>query len=266
MGWRKKIEEDFSFLKWLDPFTYVDLYVMPVVNPNEHELKAWVVYIVFAFIFAFIIYSLFGFLLGTDSPMVIVVSNSMIPNLYRGDVIVMQGVPEEYIFVQESELDYFSLDGMPMGYYAYTMCSKNGSEQLKNCKSFITEAVLGDDVSISSFSTRKIVLANNDEIDIDQTGDIVVYDSDLQNRPIIHRVVAKIRVKDGVYLFTKGDSEFNPLIDQQAGIASSAINVKDIKGKAILRIPLIGYIKLLLVDDIKYLLFGCPKGQECMFP
>ena len=84
-------------LKWLDPFTYVDLWVMPKINPNKNKAVEWIVYIVFAFIFALALYTILGLLLQTRSPMVIVLSGSMEPTMYRGDVVVLTGVAPENI-------------------------------------------------------------------------------------------------------------------------------------------------------------------------
>ena len=38
-------------LKWLDPFTYVDLYLMPMVNPKGDKLVENIVYVVSALAF-----------------------------------------------------------------------------------------------------------------------------------------------------------------------------------------------------------------------
>ncbi len=263
----KDLKQKFSFLKWFDPFTYVDIYIMPKVNPNEHEIKAWVVYIFFAFIFAFLIYNGFGLLLGTQSPMVIVVSNSMVPELHRGDVVIIQGITNETVFAPEIKLlDYSILDGVPINYYASTFCTENTSPELISCDSFKAQIFSHKRSKINSFQIKKIKFINGEEVEILKTGDIVVYDSDLQGKPIIHRAVAKIKTANDYYVLTKGDSEFNPLLDQESGIASSAIKVSELNGKALFKIPFIGYIKLLLVDDLHMLLFGCPKNQECAFP
>ena len=82
-------------LKWLDPFTYVDLYLMPKINPKNDELTSNIVYVICAFVFAYILYNfVLALLLGTSTPLVIVYSGSMEPNLYRGDVVVLMGARE----------------------------------------------------------------------------------------------------------------------------------------------------------------------------
>ncbi|MCH7902212.1 hypothetical protein IIC68_00505, partial [archaeon] len=76
----KKLREK---LKWLDPFTYVDVFILPKINPNNDKNIETIVYIIFAFIFAFVLYNfILAFILGTDAPLVIVFSGSMEPVLF----------------------------------------------------------------------------------------------------------------------------------------------------------------------------------------
>src|SRR3989338_6341130 len=81
-----------NLLKWLDPFTYVDVFVLPKINPEKKSWISWTVYLISAFAFAFLLYSLTGLILQTSFPLVIVVSGSMEPVYFRGDLIVLQGV------------------------------------------------------------------------------------------------------------------------------------------------------------------------------
>ena len=121
----KKIKERLNWLKYLDPFYYVDTYVVPKVNPENIEWINWVIYVVSALFFAWLIYSLLGFLLATASPMVIVVSGSMEPVLYRGDVVVMQGASPENLVAESTTLrlptltktalaEISTIDGIPI--------------------------------------------------------------------------------------------------------------------------------------------------------
>ncbi|MEK6902773.1 MAG: hypothetical protein AABX02_04275, partial [archaeon] len=89
----------------LDPFTYVDELIMPRVNPWNNEILSWIIYIIFSFIFAFALYTLFGFILQTASPLVIVVSGSMLPTMARGDVVVLHGVQGVDVYAPEVILD-----------------------------------------------------------------------------------------------------------------------------------------------------------------
>lgn len=246
-------------LKWLDPFTYVDMYVMPRLNRKNSETIAIIVYVFFAFVFAFLLYSALGFALGTPSPLVIVVSGSMEPVMYRGDIVLLYGTSIDGLKAKEVTLDESLLSLKPLSSYATAFCVDKISGEKKPCEFFRgTNARL--------FETASIKFFDGTEVFIDKLGDIVVYDSLSAGEPVIHRAVAKIKANDGYYLLTKGDSVLNPLVDQQAGIAPTAIVSKQLKGKAIFRLPLLGYVKLLIFDDLPVLLFGCKKPMGCSLP
>src|SRR3989338_135460 len=101
----EQLRKKLGFLKYLDPFYYVDTYLVPKINPKNTEWINWIIYLVSALFFAWLIYTILGLLLATPSPMVIVVSGSMEPVLYRGDVVVMQGASPEDIRAEQVELD-----------------------------------------------------------------------------------------------------------------------------------------------------------------
>ena len=243
------IRESFSFLKWLDPFTYVEI-ALRKFHPKKakpsilDEAIDWGVYLISALVFAYAIYSIFGLLLGTTSPMVIVVSGSMEPIYFRGDVVVLQGKHIDEIKAQTIELNE-NLDG------------KHFDEFASPIRARVDE----------SFETVSIEFDNGKRIDLDKKGDIIVYFSSSREEPIIHRIVAKIKANDGVYFLTKGDSENNPFIDQElCGIQSGGIKrycvapypikAEEVEGTALFKVPLIGYVKLLVFDDIPRLLFS----------
>lgn len=242
-------------LKWLDPFTYVDVFVLPKVNPYNKEWLNWVVYIVFAFLFAFIAYSLLGFLLGTPSPLVIVVSGSMEPTLYRGDVAVLQGVSGEGLNVPLIEW---------------------GAQDISNA-SLADLAAL----SMEGGGETKIAFKNGQSILVPRigTGDIVVYFAPHKGIEIIHRAVAKVHANGKYYVLTKGDN--NWALDQDCGVVSSGlptiqgspfftqkpcasphlVGLDQVKGRVVLRVPWIGNIKLLLLDDVPSLIVSCMRGS-----
>src|SRR3989344_5475180 len=239
------IKKKLSFLKYLDPFYYVDLYVMPRLNPMKIEWVSWVIYLVSALVFAWLIYTLLGLILMTPSPMVIVVSGSMEPVMYRGDVIVMQGVSPENITAEYTELLLPTLRETPMSAFA----------------------------SAEGVPPASLFFINGERIPITEKGDVVVYNStSFRNlgQPVIHRVVAKVRAEDGLYLITKGDN--NNVTDQDCGgvIAGRPdhecktfypIPADEISGRALFKIPFVGYVKLLIFDDLTALIFGCPKNS-----
>ncbi len=258
------IKKKLEFLKWVDPFTYVDLFIMPKLNPKKDKMVEWVVYIVSAFLFAFIIYTGLGMLFHTPSPMVIVVSGSMEPVMFRGDVVALNGKPVDEIKAQEVELNE-PISGVPVKDYLETFCTGTLSERPMNCIDYFKLAPERG-IFPSSFKAVKIKFSNGKAIDIGTDGDVIVYFSQRLNEPIIHRVVAKIKAKDGIFFLTKGDSINNPLLDQELGISAYAIPHSEIQGVAVLRIPLLGYVKLLIFDDLTNLIFGCKRAGGCPFP
>ncbi len=273
-------------LKWLDPFTYVDLFIVdkvkgqsktmqnavfifsmalvsilfylfaikgPIVSPLpaiifivftalvylilKEEYVEWGIYLATAFIFALIVFSASGLILGTDSPMVIVVSGSMEPVYHRGDVVFLQGAAPEELIGKEVTVNY-PLQGVSL--------DKLGQ------------------VIKSNGETTAIKFNDGPLLELDESGDIVVYYSRSINVPIIHRVVAKIYAKDGIYLLTKGDN--NPKLDQEDAISPTLVDASEITGRSVFDIPAIGYVKLIIFDDLAMLIFGCPNQLECPFP
>jgi len=225
-------------LKWLDPFTYVDLYIMPKVNPNKSEAISWIVYLISAFVFAWLIYTGLGIILGTESPMMIVVSGSMEPLYHRGDIIVLQGTNAESLKGIEVQVPLSTLRETPLESFA----SVNYSN--------------GPNPSVESIS-----FDSGQEIPVTQEGSIVVYWSSHMQEPIIHRVVAKLEANDGWYILTKGDSVHNNTVDQDCSriingrpekgcIEFYPVPVEEIQGKAVLQVPFVGCIKLWLLDDL----------------
>ncbi len=223
------IKKKLEFLKYLDPFHYVDIFIMPVVNPKDNEFISWGIYIVSAFVFAIAIYSVLGFVLGTSAPMVIVVSGSMEPVYYRGDVIVLQGVNPDTLLAPTVELDVSTLATV-----------------------FYTQ------IATTDYLEEKIHFKNEITVPLSTNNDIVVYFSNLRQQPIIHRVIAKLHAQDGYYVVTKGDN--NNVIDQECGnmrpgklptcISLYPIPVSELDGKAVLKIPVLGCVKLWLFDNL----------------
>lgn len=94
-----------------------------------------------------------------------------------------------------------------------------------------------------------MVLVGRDVKDIN-IGDVIVFRSN-RNDPIIHRVVKKLQDNDEIYFQTKGDNNKdsikNSLLDET--------NLREdvILGKAVFRVPLLGYIKIWFVDILKFI-------------
>ncbi len=217
-------------LKWLDPFTYIDIYAMPIVNPNKSRAIETIVYIASAFLFAFVLYNyVLAFLLGTSAPLVIVYSGSMEPVLYRGDVAILTGAnsPE----LKEATVD-FPVWGRRFLDFAQPVFSADSKGRKKASGARISGA----------------------EHSFDPKGPIVVYFSKIRQQDIIHRAVLKIRAPDGEFLVTFGDN--NPTFDQDCPqgslqcISPTLIPVKELRGKYLFHVPLAGHLKLIVFDDL----------------
>jgi len=231
----------FSFLKWVDPFTYVDLWVMPRVKRiTESSIVEFLVNAGFALFFAWIIYSALGLAFGTSSPLVIVYSASMEPTFFRGDVMVLSKAVSSDNYGAPVVLDR-NISGVPVFDYATTRYSAAA-----------IESVYFKDLGQAVAPVK--------------SGNVVVYDSYPAHLPIIHRAVMEIQALDGNFILTKGDNQLtNPTFDEDCGaivgglsqkpcISFYAVPVSSLQGKAFFTIPKIGCVKLWLFDDLASLI------------
>lgn len=241
---RAFLERIASQLRWLDPFTYTDIF-LEKIGQKENKLVAWPVELFVAFITAWFLYLFLGFLLGTKTPAVVVMSGSMIPTFYRGDIMVLQGASYDTLKAPEIVINE-NISGRRMREYAVSYCSIGDNNQLFECSKYFSQRCKGE------IKTRKICVVSTGEcIEISKDADIVVYFSDTLQEPIIHRTVAKIKANDGFFVLTKGDNvNTNCFIDQEAGLASRAVPIEALDGKTIFMLPYLGYVKLFLMDDL----------------
>ncbi|MCX8190082.1 MAG: hypothetical protein N3F05_02520 [Candidatus Diapherotrites archaeon] len=243
-------------LKWIDPFTYTDIF-LEKIGHKKNKLVAWPVEILVAFITAWLLYLIFGFLLGTKTPAVVVVSGSMIPTFYRGDIMVLQGATYNSLKAPEIIINE-NIAGKRIREYAVSYCSLSNSDELVECSKYFLQRCK------SGIKTKKVCIINTGEcVEIGKDGDIVVYFSDTLREPIIHRVVVKIKAKDGNFVLTKGDNaNTNCFLDQDGGIASSAVPIELLDGKTVFMVPYLGYIKLLLMDDLPCVISNLIKSGK----
>jgi len=97
-------------------------------------------------------------------------------------------------------------------------------------------AVFSDSMNPTFFKGDMIIVYGEKNINI---GDIIVFDSPDKVYPIIHRVV---QIKNGG-IVSKGDN--NPASDEGRW---GVIPFDKIYGKAFLKIPLLGWVKILFVE------------------
>ncbi|MGI6589054.1 MAG: hypothetical protein ACOX1V_00100 [Candidatus Iainarchaeum sp.] len=247
-----------SFLSFLDPFTYVDLWVMPFVKEKTNNSRSAevLVNLLFAFIFAFLAYFLLGVLFGSSSPLVIVYSASMEPSFFRGDIMALGAVRESDYFGPEVILpSSISVKNSPVKNYATAFYSDSSNQVLEKI--------------VFPMDTNFVK-----EVYHDKNGVVVVYpaynpNSSIHNIPIIHRSIAKIVSKDGNFILTKGDNSLtNPTFDEDCGLINTelelpqkncitlyAVPIESIQGKAFFRVPALGCVKIWVVDNLASLLF-----------
>tara|TARA_Y100000310_G_scaffold315910_1_gene367040 strand:- start:1284 stop:1889 length:606 start_codon:yes stop_codon:yes gene_type:complete len=78
-----------------------------------------------------------------------------------------------------------------------------------------------------------------------QLGDVIVFNGNRQD-PIIHRVIKTWKENDKYYFQTKGDN--NP---RSMSALESRIHEDNVIGYAVIRVPLLGYIKIWFVELLK---------------
>ncbi len=184
---------------------------------EDNSIWSWLVNIVLAFVLIkYIVYPGLGLILGTSHPIVAVVSGSM----------EHEGSFDKW-WSSKCCLDLTCTQSFAQSeFYA----ERNINRQIFQSFPFKNGFNKGDMMVL--FSPKKAEL-----------GEIVVFTAQHRTDPIIHRVVG-IK-KDNVLSFaTKGD--------HNCGSAEFEENIREdmIIGKAVLRIPLLGWIKILFVEFV----------------
>ena len=182
----------------------------------DDSVLSWIVNVILAFILIkYVVYPFLGFALGTSFPIVAVVSESMEHNANFNTWWEANGQWYMDKGITKEQFAKFSL--------------RNGFNK-------------GDIIFLIYEDPEKI-----------QVGDVIVFIShrlDPRPDPIIHRVVDK-NEKD-IHLQTKGDNNGRALndCDNTGCIDETDIVGKQVLGKALLRIPLLGWIKIIFVEII----------------
>ncbi len=183
---------------------------------EDDSVWSWIVNVVLAFVLIkFIVYPGLGYLLSTSHPVVAVVSESM--EHYGNFDEWWENAGKWYIFNSIKKEDF---EGFPL---------RKGFNK-------------GDIMVLKGKSPENI-----------KVGDIIVFWS-YKKEPIIHRIVKKWQ-ENGIYYFqTKGDNyNTNPNSIKTPALDETKINQDQIVGNAVVRIPLLGYIKIWFVQLLDFL-------------
>jgi signal peptidase I len=206
---------------------------------HEDSVASWLASVVVAFILIkFVIYPLLGLLFGTQFPVVAVVSNSMEHDGSFDD------------WWQSQEDLYLQFNITRQEFEGYKM--ENGFNK-------------GDIILLLGSKPEKI-----------KRGDIIVYWGG-KEYPIIHRVVALKSEKDSTpYFMTKGDHNRGQIVPPpecarygdlqgaaclqnlpgQCCLNEQHVSSDVLLGKAVLRVPLLGWVKIWFVSAINWSLQG----------
>ncbi|MEM4134061.1 MAG: S26 family signal peptidase [Candidatus Micrarchaeia archaeon] len=245
----------FAFLSGFSLIAYffVDIYV----SASQTSWKQEIIEILKAAALAIIIFATISFLLGTSVPISSVVSCSLLPSYERGDFVIVQGIKAKDINAPTIEITEEELNDINN---SKVLCgsSKNGSIIYK-CQSMCPRISSSAKklVGYSPECVRSIYI-DEKEISENLTNDVIVYASHLNgtytNMDIVHRVFLKLKVGESYYLLTKGDN--NNYMDISY---FDIVRESDIKGKVIFRIPILGYVKLVISGPAYY---GEPEGCD----
>lgn len=195
---------------------------------KEDSLASWVVNIILAFIIIkFIIYPALGLILGTNLPVVAVISESM-------------------------EHD----GGFDEWWNSPAICSDNpfNTSRCTQAEWYKMRGIDEEEFSKfpfnNGFNKGDIMILKGVDAEKLKVGDIIVFQSGM-NYPIIHRVVEKNDV-----IQTKGDHNQAQIVNTK--LDERYVTSDELIGKAWFRIPWLGYVKIWFVDGLRCITFnGC---------
>lgn len=189
---------------------------------EDDSIWSWLANIAVAFILIkFVVYPVLGLLLGTSYPLVAVVSESMEHGV---DVGAVCG---------------YNINHFPESFDNYWKLCGDWYE-----KSNITREQFDTFPFRDGFDKGDVILlwrANNGNTKV---GDVLVFQG-TKPQPIIHRVV-KVWQENGQYFYhTKGDHNSASITGT---LGETKINESRVYGKGLIRIPYLGWVKILAVD------------------
>ncbi len=222
---------------------------------EDNSIWSWIANVIIAFVLIkFVVYPLMGFALNTDYPVVAVVSSSMehkaVPSCARSEYIEVLGKKVEKCAEYRhticgniyNEKKHFSLeeywDACGSWYESNAAISKDKFSVF----SFKDGFNKGDIMVLMGKDAKKII-----------AGDVIVFRSSRKD-PIIHRVVKKTEKDGKVYFQTKGDNNEDSI--KSGTLDETTIDESRVIGKAVLKIPLLGYIKIWFVEILKFIGFA----------
>lgn len=195
---------------------------------HSDSFWSWLVNIIVAFfVIRYLFYPFIGMVLGTGFPIVAVVSESMEHGLHNGMICGNQ-----FRDFKESFDNYWDSCG---SWYENRGITK---KQFQNFK------------FRNGFNKGDVIILWRSNPQNTEVGDILIFQND-KPQPIIHRVVKITKEDDQRYYTTKGDHNSNTI---NGSFGETKINESRVYGKGILRIPYLGWLKILFVEGAQ--IFG----------
>jgi len=183
---------------------------------KDDSIWSWLVSLVLAFIIVkFIFFPLLSLIFATTLPLVVVESGSMHhPGTFIGNAIGLQ--------------DNFELWWSEKGnWYQEKGINKTEAENWP----LRTGLEIGDIVVVSGYGKPEI-------------GDIIIFNAN-QQHPIIHRIIEIKKINNEIFYSTKGDNNDGQLVSEKE------ISENTLIGKALFKIPKLGWVKLAFVKLIQ---------------
>ena len=192
---------------------------------DDDSIWSWLANIIVAFLLIrYVVYPLLGLILGTSYPIVAVVSESMEHGLHDQ---MLCG--RDFTDFKESFDNYWGICG---DWYQQVGISKEQFQQFPFRNGFDK----GDVIILWR--------ANNHNLEV---GDVLIFQG-TKPQPIIHRIVKVMNEDEKYYYQTKGDHNSNSI----GGLYGETKIPEDrIFGKGLIRIPYLGWMKILFVDAVK---------------
>lgn len=215
---------------------------------HDDSLLSWLANILLAFILIkFIVYPLLGLALGSELPIVAVITPSMDHQPAQTCLI---STPDGQCLQQKQD--------------SYTLCTKEFTSKVRLnyddywnvCGEWYENKDITKDAFASfelpnGFQKGDVIVLGRAKPEKLEVGDVLVFNSN-RPYPIIHRIVDIQGTDDEPIYTTKGDHNADSI--SREGFNEISITQDQVIGRGILRIPFVGYLKLLFVDFLR--IFG----------
>ncbi len=214
---------------------------MDFLTGAEKKGRSSLLDIVYAVLAAGAVWLVLSTALQTPSPLDVVTSCSMNPGLQRGDLVIVQG-QQTYNAPIVSFTDV--LPRMSVERSNCTVSKRGRNSTIEQCSSkFILQ---------NGTSTTNVSISRNEV----GANDVIIFESKVAGL-IIHRAMLGLKNSSTsqITYVTKGDN--NQVADQEAGI--DFVQANKIHGRMIVRIPLVGYLRLFLAGQ-----FNEPRGCDTL--